>query len=66
MIVGMGQPDWTGHNVHDPGSPLLQLLAFLEESVLFRARDRDRRRRLIALLVAIGVGLLWWRRRDDG
>jgi hypothetical protein len=62
----MGDPDWTDRNVHDPGSPLLQLFAFLQEQLLFRAgSDPERRRRLIVFGVAAAVGLLWWWTRGD-
>jgi hypothetical protein len=60
----VGRPEWTNGNVDDPGSPLVELFAFLGEQLLFRADPRaERRRTLVAVGVAVAVGLLWWRRR---
>ena len=45
-------PGWTDHNVHDPGITLIELFAYLVESLLYRAnRVPDRhRRKFLALL----------------
>jgi MYXO-CTERM domain-containing protein len=63
----MGDPDRTDSNVHDPGTPLLQLFDFLQEQLVFRStpEDAQRRRRLLAVGLAAAAGLLWWRRRRD-
>jgi hypothetical protein len=38
-------PDWTGSNDHDPGITLIELLAFLAESLLYRANQIGERER---------------------
>jgi hypothetical protein len=45
-------PGWTDHNVHDPGVTLVELFAYVVESLLYRAnRIPDRhRRKFLALL----------------
>ena len=40
-------PAWTDHNIHDPGIMLVELLAWLVESLMYRANritERDRRK----------------------
>lgn len=58
-------PGWTDFNQSDPGITLLQLFAFLGETLLWIAdeRKRQRRRRRVAFLVvgAASVGLAVWR-----
>jgi hypothetical protein len=45
-------PGWTDHNVHDPGVTLIELFAFLTESLLYRANriPERHRRKFLALL----------------
>jgi hypothetical protein len=45
-------PGWTDHNVHDPGITLIELFAFLTESLLYRANriPERHRRKFLALL----------------
>ena len=66
-------PEWTDHNVHDPGITLVELLAYAadrladySDKVAEEARLTTRRRAFAVAAVA-AVGLLWWRRsgRDD-
>jgi hypothetical protein len=54
-------PDWTDFNRNDPGITLLELFAFLGETLLWLLDDRDRRRRRrrarrLALLVGAVAG----------
>ena len=67
-------PEWTDFNERDPGVTLVELFAFLTQTLLWieeRQRQRRRRRRLVVLIVGIaGVGALWWaskllRSRDE-
>jgi hypothetical protein len=67
-------PEWTDFNESDPGVTLLELFAFLAETLLWieeRQRQRRRRRRLALLIVGTaGLGALWWtskllRSRDE-
>jgi predicted phage baseplate assembly protein len=46
-IIPRYAPAWTDHNVHDPGIMVIELLAWLVESLMYRANritDRDRRK----------------------
>src|SRR6266516_785871 len=47
-------PDWTDHNLHDPGITLLELLAWLSELLLFRV-DRVSPAMRRAFLRLVGV-----------
>jgi len=58
----MATPDWTDHDVSDPGVTLIELLPFLGEQLDFR--NPQGRRRLFAVLVA-AAGLLWLLRSSD-
>jgi hypothetical protein len=60
----MSQPDWSDHDVSDPGITLLELFSFLGEQLDFRNPER-RPRALLLLTLAAAVGLLWWLRSDD-
>jgi hypothetical protein len=66
----MAVPRWTDHDVSDPGVTLLDLFAYLADALdtyAQRAADEARlrsRRRLVAVGAVIGLGLLWWSRRD--
>ncbi len=56
-IVGLSDPDWTRCNDPDPGVALIQLFAWLGESLLYRTDDasrarRDAARRALAPLLA--------------
>jgi hypothetical protein len=57
----MAGPDWTDHDVSDPGVTLVGLFPFLGEQLDFR--NAERRRRLLLVGVAAGAALLWWRIR---
>jgi predicted phage baseplate assembly protein len=50
-------PEWTDHNVSDPGVAMIELFAYLTESMLFRL-NRVPERTYIAFLDMIGVRLL--------
>ena len=61
----MTNPEWTEFDESDPGITLVELFAFLAESLLWqlderqRRRRRDRRRRLALVVVgAAGLGAL--------
>jgi hypothetical protein len=58
----MAAPDWTDHDVSDPGITLLELFPFLGEQLDFRT-PHGRRRLLVVALAA--AGLFWLLRRDD-
>ena len=45
-------PDWTDHNAHDPGVALLELFAWLTESLLYRTNQLPERGRLNAARLA--------------
>jgi predicted phage baseplate assembly protein len=47
-------PEWTDHNLHDPGITLLELLAWLSEMLLFRV-DRTSPAMLRTFLRRVGV-----------
>src|SRR2546430_10577712 len=49
-------PEWTNFNASDPGVTLIQLFAFLTESLLYRANQIPERNRL-AFLSLLGVPL---------
>jgi hypothetical protein len=50
-------PDWTGDNSTDPGVTLVQLFAFLSETLLYRANTLpDRTRAQIVLLAQMALG----------
>ena len=67
----VNNPEWTDFNRSDPGITLVELFAFLGETLLWRLdeqqRRRRRRRRRIALLAvsAAGLGLVVWRTSKD-
>jgi len=51
-VVRRYSPEWTGSNESDPGITLLELFAWLAETLLFRAATiPDRRRRLLTQLL---------------
>jgi len=61
--------EWTDFNQSDPGITLVELLAFLVDTLLWLVDERERqrrryRRRRIALLVVgtAGLGAAWLRR----
>ncbi len=62
-------PEWTDFNDSDPGVTLLELFAFLADTLLWQIdeRQRQRRRRRVAFLVVgtagIGVFLCTWGRK---
>ena len=53
-------PDFTEHDVSDPGITLIELFPFLGERLDFRTDEGRRRLLLVALAV---VGLFWLLRR---
>jgi hypothetical protein len=66
-------PEWTDFNRSDPGVTLLQLFAFLADSLLAyleedHARRRRRRRRALLLTGVSGAAFApWWvRRKSNG
>src|SRR5262245_26104320 len=62
--IPVHSPEWTDFNESDPGVMLVELFAFLGESLLWQIdeRQRRRRRRRFALLVVgtAGIGLVLW------
>ena len=65
--IPIHNPEWTDFNESDPGITLVELFAFLADTLLWqldeRKRQRRRRRRLAFLAVgAVGIGLLSWTR----
>ena len=54
--IRLHTPEWTNHNDSDPGITLLQLFAFLTESLLYRSRLIPERNRL-QFLTLLGVAL---------
>jgi hypothetical protein len=60
-------PEWTDFNESDPGLTLVELFAFLADTLLWQIDERQRRRRRrrhrrsLALLVVgmAGLGALW-------
>ena len=67
LVVGRitaDAPEWTDFNESDPGVTLVELFAFLAETLLWQIEERQRRRRRhrrLALLVVgmAGLGTLW-------
>jgi hypothetical protein len=58
----VAQPDWTDHDVSDPGVTLLELFPFLGERLDFRTGDGRRRLLLVALAA---LAFAWLIRRGD-
>jgi hypothetical protein len=68
--IAVYTPEWTDFNESDPGIALIELFAFLAESLLWqidqRKRRRRRRRLLSFLLVTTaGIGVFLWRAGKD-
>jgi hypothetical protein len=66
--IAVYSPEWTDSNQSDPGITLVELFAFLADTLLWliderqRQRRRRRARRLACLVVgATGLGLVIWR-----
>ena len=63
--IPVDAPGWTDFNESDPGVTLIELFAFLLDSLLWRderqrQRRRQRRQRLALLVVGMaGLGALW-------
>jgi hypothetical protein len=62
--IPVHDPEWTDFEDSDPGVTLVELFAFLAETLLWqidRQRQRRRRRRVAFLVVGTaGVGLVLW------
>lgn len=56
-LVQQRCPEWTDHNVHDPGVTLIETFAFMTDQLLYRL-NRVPDRMLITFLDLIGVTLL--------
>src|SRR5689334_8082347 len=54
--IPIHNPEWTNFNQSDPGVTLLELFAFLTESLLYRANQIPERNRL-AFLSLLGIPL---------
>ena len=52
--ISVHNPDWTNHNEADPGITILELFAFMTETLLYRSRLIPERNRL-AFLRLLGV-----------
>jgi hypothetical protein len=69
--IPVHNPEWTTFNQSDAGVTLVQLFAFLADSLLAyledaHARRRRRRRRALLLAGVSGAAFaLWWVRRDS-
>lgn len=64
--IAVHNPEWTDFNQSDPGLTLVELFAFLAETLLWqiderqRQRRRQRRRRVVLVVVGTaGLGALW-------
>jgi hypothetical protein len=61
------QPGWTDSDVSDPGITLVEVFDFLADGLArFTGLDgmaKPPRGRVVAVGVAVGAGLLWWRAR---
>ena len=60
--IAVDNPEWTDSNRSDPGVTLVELFAFLAETLLWQIDEQQRqrrrhRRRRVALLVAAAAGL---------
>ncbi len=54
-LIPFYAPDWTDHNLHDPGIMLLELFAWLAEQDLFELNQvTDRQRRKLLALAGVG------------
>jgi hypothetical protein len=60
--IGAHNPDWTDFNESDPGVTLVELFAFLADTVLWQLDEQKRRRRRqrVALLLLGTAGLAIW------
>jgi hypothetical protein len=65
--IAVDSPEWTDFNASDPGVTLVELFAFLADTLLWhlderqRSRRRRRRRRRALLVVGTaGIGLVFW------
>ena len=63
--IPVDAPEWTDFQDSDPGVTLVELFAFLADTLLWqideRQRQRRRHRRLALLVVGMaGLGALWW------
>ncbi len=68
--IPVDAPEWTDFNSSDVGPVLVELFAFLGETLLsYLEDDRRRRRRRRAALILSGVSgaafLLWWVTRGE-
>jgi hypothetical protein len=64
--IAVHNPEWTDFNQSDPGVTLVELFAFVADTLLLQIDERQRqrrhhRRRRVALLVVgtAGLGALW-------
>ena len=64
--IAVHNPEWTDFNQSDPGVTLVELFAFVADTLLWQIDERQRqrrhhRRRRVALLVVgtAGLGALW-------
>ena len=66
--IPIRDPEWTDFNESDAGVTLVELFAFLADTLLWqldeRKRQQRRRRRRLAFLAigAVGIGILGWAR----
>lgn len=53
-LIPLYAPEWTDHNVHDPGITLVELLAWIAEMDIYRLnRMPDERRRKLSSLIGV-------------
>jgi hypothetical protein len=65
--IAVDSPEWTDFNESDPGVTLVELFAFLADTLLWHIderqrnrRRRRRRRRAVLVVGSAGVGLVLW------
>src|SRR5512138_1353787 len=53
-LIPLQAPDWTDHNVHDPGITILELLAWIAETDIYRL-NRVPDRHKLKFLALLGI-----------